>query len=501
MSTKNLRITALALFCALLLPALAACGGGTDTPAVTQANNVTEDAVTTEETTTGILMPDLPDKDFGGETFTILDSSENDTNGADWVTYDVYSEGENGDAINDAVFARNLWLSETYNVVIAEKKSVSTTLSDTQKAVLAGDDIYDAVMTNISASATLAQNGQTWDMYEIPYIELTNPWWDQNAIETLSIAGHMNYATGDITVIDNDATWVLMFNKQLAENLNLDSFYDRVNNDQWHYDYFEKLTVDASLDLNGDGVLKCYDDQYGMVTTNMTAVGIFYSSGLMIAGKDENDLPVLALDTNLAATVVERTAEWFTNKNVVCYNGGPSMYTSPAEVREAFQNGQGLFYGEVMQCIIRMRQSETDFGLIPWPKYTENQDRYYNFAHATATKMITVPLTQTDLEMAGVVLEAMAAKSKYTLTPAYYDISMNNKYMRDEESIAMMDIILESRCFDLGYVYDWGSLFSKLHSKLYNNTGGNFSSIYAACEEPFNTAMQKTIDAYLAAEN
>ena len=64
----------------------------------------------------------------------------------------------------------------------------------------------------------------------------------------------------------------------------------------------------------------------------------------------------------------------------------------------------------------------------------------------------------------------------------------------------MMDIILESRCFDLGYVYDWGSLFSKLHSKLYNNTGGNFSSIYASCEEPFNTAMQKTIDAYLAAE-
>ena len=499
MSTKALRLIAIALFCALLLPALAACGAETgNKPAVTQANNAAAET-TAEETTTGILMPDLPDMNFGGETFTILDSSENDTNGADWVTYDVYSEAENGDAINDAVFARNLWLSETYNVVIAEKKSSSTTLADTQKAVLAGDDIYDAVMTNISASATLAQNGQTWDMYQIPYIELTNPWWDQNAIATLSIAGHMNYATGDITVIYNDATWVLMFNKQLAENLNLDSFYDRVNNDQWHYDYFEKLTIDASLDLNGDGVMKCYDDQYGMVTTNMTAVGIFYSSGLMIAGKDENDLPVLALDTNLAATVVERTAEWFTNKDVVCYNGGPSMYQSPAETREAFQNGQGLFYGEVMQCIIRMRQSETDFGLIPWPKYTEKQDRYYNFTVASATKMITVPLTQTDLEMTGIVLEAMAAKSRYTQTPAYYDISMNNKYMRDEESIAMMEIILKSLCFDLGYVYDWGSLYTKLYNKLYKNSGENFSSIYAACETAFNTAMQQTIETYQAA--
>ncbi len=500
MSTKELRFAALALFCALLLPTLAACGAdAADKPAVTQANSVTE-AVTTEETTTALLMPDLPDKDFGGEVFLILTSGTSDTNGVDWVTYDVYSEKENGNAINDAVFARNLWLSETYNITIGEKKSDATTLAETQKAVLAGDDIYDAVMTNTVSCTTLAQNGQTWDLYAIPHIDLTNPWWDRNAVETLSIAGHMNFATGDITVIDNDATWVLMFNKQIAEDLGLESFYEKVNDDKWHIDDFEKLTVEVSADLNGDGVMGL-EDQYGMLTTNMAVAGFFYSAGLMIAGKDKNDLPVLALNTDRAAAVVDHTAEWFADNESIANCDNSKIYKKPIEVREAFQNGQGLFYGEVMQCIARMRQSETDFGLIPWPKYREEQDRYYNIAHATATKMITVPLTQTDLEMAGIVLEAMAAKSKYTLTPAYYDISMNNIYMRDEESVAMLDIILESRCFDLGYIYNWGSLYSKLYAKMSKNSEGNFSSIYAACEEAFNTAMQKTIDAYLAVEN
>ena len=39
------------------------------------------------------------------------------------------------------------------------------------------------------------------------------------------------------------------------------------------------------------------------------------------------------------------------------------------------------------------------------------------------------------------MLEAMAAKSKYTLQKAYYDICLEGKFMRDEESSAMLDII------------------------------------------------------------
>ena len=48
----------------------------------------------------------------------------------------------------------------------------------------------------------------------------------------------------------------------------------------------------------------------------------------------------------------------------------------------------------------------------------------------------------------------------YTLTPAYYDITLQGKAVRDEESADMLDIIFASRIFDLGNMYQLGDVFN-----------------------------------------
>ena len=58
------------------------------------------------------------------------------------------------------------------------------------------------------------------------------------------------------------------------------------------------------------------------------------------------------------------------------------------------------------------------------------------------------------------MVEALAAESMYTLTPAYYDIALERKYMRDEESREMLDIILSSRIVDLDIIFNWGGSYS-----------------------------------------
>lgn len=485
---RNMTISLLLVLCAAFI--LSSCGGsGTKTDT---AVKVTETAADTVETTTGELKPDLPDSNFEGYEFVILDSNASDTNGVDWVTYDVYTEEQNGDAINDAVYTRNLYLAETYNVVIKEFQGVTLTLA--QKAVSSGDSIYDAVMTNFVAASTLAQNGMTYDMYDIPYIDLSQPWWDQNGVETLSIGGHMNYATGDITCIVNDATWTLMFNKQLAEDFNFD-FYSLVDNDQWNFDLMYEMSTQVSADKNGDGVRKFADDQFGIIATGDIAQAFLYAGGMLIADKDADDLPALKLDVDRMATVAEKAGAYCVDKEVMVSNHLDSSISTD-NLRIGFQEARALFYGECMQCIKRMRESETDFGVIPWPKFFETQDRYYSFVHSTAGKCITVPGTQTELERTGIVLEAMAAKSKYTLTVAYYDVSMTNKFIRDEESARMLDVILANRVYDLGYIYDWGGLYSGLRAVVTGNTG-NFASKYESLTPAFNAAMQKTVDYFL----
>ena len=154
-----------------------------------------------------------------------------------------------------------------------------------------------------------------------------------------------------------------------------------------------------------------------------------------------------------------------------------------------------------MQCITRMRDSETAFGLIPWPKFDEGQKDFCTLIHTTAGKGIVIPASQNNMELAGAITEAMAAKSMYTLTPAYYNVALTYKYMRDNESAEMLDIILESRCFDLGLIYAWGGLSSGIHSIITNGKAENFASTWEKNATKFDTALDKTMTAYEELKN
>nr|MBQ4319665.1 hypothetical protein [Clostridia bacterium] len=474
----------------MLIPAFAACS---DSGAPKETTAPADTAVSeTVETTTGKLTPDLPEKDFGGEKFTILTSGEADTNGYHWETYDVYAEAENGDVINDAGYARNMHIRETYNVEIAEVKSVTTTLAEAQEMVLAGEDVYDAVVTNLNSCATMAQEAQTYNMYDIPYIDFDQPWWDSNLVENLAVAGKINYATGDITVIDNDALWVLMYNKKMLVDYGIDDLYERVENDSWLFDDFSELCLSTSADLNGDGKMQWQDDLYGFNTGAYSAISVFYSSGLSFTRKNSDDLPEYAFDIDRASLIAEKMGALMGDSNKTLQSGT----VTADEIRQNFEEGRSLFFGEVLQCVQRMRASETDFGLVPWPKFDENQENYGAVGVPSAIKAFTVPVTQADLELTGVVLEAMAAESMYTLTPAYYELALREKYMRDSESVKMLDIILANISIDLAYVYGWGNLPTLVMNDVKVN-GGKLVSIIDSNLSAFDTAMQKTIDAYI----
>lgn len=82
------------------------------------------------------------------------------------------------------------------------------------------------------------------------------------------------------------------------------------------------------------------------------------------------------------------------------------------------------------------------------------------------------------------ILEAMAAKRKEIMMPGYYEVSLQSRSARDEESSAMLDIIFASRMYDLGVIYDWGSVTGKL-----NSPTANVASVFASSQK----AMEKTL--------
>ena len=106
--------------------------------------------------------------------------------------------------------------------------------------------------------------------------------------------------------------------------------------------------------------------------------------------------------------------------------------------------------------------------------------------------MLSVPVTA-DTEFTGLILEALAIESVSTVSPAFYDVCLNGKVVRDEESKAMLDIIFNSKVFDIGFFSNIASFRSML-TNLEKKGSTDVASAYASSLSAAETSLQKICD-------
>ena len=94
-----------------------------------------------------------------------------------------------------------------------------------------------------------------------------------------------------------------------------------------------------------------------------------------------------------------------------------------------------------------------------------------------------------NMELVGAVLELTNYLAKKEVTPAYYDIQLKYRDSRDDESGEMLDLIFDSRTFDLGCAYGWGGIMGQ-YMQLNTNVASRFESVITAAE----TALQDMLD-------
>ena len=84
----------------------------------------------------------------------------------------------------------------------------------------------------------------------------------------------------------------------------------------------------------------------------------------------------------------------------------------------------------------------------PYPMASESQDSYYT--RESGALFSNVPITQENKENIGLILEKLAEESAKITTPAYKNVIMKGKYSRDNQSSQMLDLLYETRVYDLG---------------------------------------------------
>lgn len=144
------------------------------------------------------------------------------------------------------------------------------------------------------------------------------------------------------------------------------------------------------------------------------------------------------------------------------------------------------------------REVDFDFGVLPYPKYDEEQTNYQTRV-GTGAPVVAIPVTTKDPSMVSAVLEVMSAEGYYQMRPAYFDTALKNKYSRDEQTREMIDLITGNISVDFGtiYVYVLDSIDDQFKNTVYVNDP-NWASKTASWEKSVMTKLDTLLEAFQA---
>ncbi len=465
----------------MLVPALVSCGNSAvTTDANTQAQNE-------GDTTSAEEVPDIPEgvKYDGQEFVTLVTGTLN------YSDFDVEKNDGSYESVNNAITKRNAELEDKYGIKFNNVTKFGTSFGDgpgyneVLKDYNSGVAQYHLCMVGIYDAAQLALGLYVQDLNDTKYIDLEKSYWDQKVNEDLAINDIVFYSTGDISFIDNICTHMIMFNKDLLKSLELESPYTLVDQDKWYFDTFLEYIKKGSKELNGDDQMTELD-QYGLLTWNDVIHQSLFSSRNRICSI--NDRGYMSLTVYNATTVdlmAKYTSLFYDNNTTFNYSIRIADKGQWDTTRKAmFDNGQALFYTTLFTTVPKHRDSMTDFGIIPYPKFTETQTDYGHYVSGTHAQMLCIEAhhTDEDMDMISMIAEDTAYLSKKYVTPAYYDDTLVGKQVRDDESIGMLDIIFATRVYDVGVYYKIGAT-QTIHANMTAllTTGTNdFASRYEA---------------------
>lgn len=462
------------ILASLLLAAAVTASCGSETAPAGKNDTTAVERETAASETEELIKPDLPEKDYGGAVFTTF------VRKSDQYALDLHVDEMDGDTMNDAVFQRNSRVSEQFNVTLAFHRGTDDFGSGAKTVVLANDPSYDVLMIHGRFVFPYALEGLLLDWNtELPHINLDNPWWTADARQAFSLCNCLFAMNGDLSYGNLGSTKCMVFNKKICSELDIPFPYQDVIDGKWTFDRFSELVKTCSADLNGDSTLDIEHDRYGYATWQWSGpIQVLYSANQRISKKDKDDLMYISLNTE---TTVNLFNDYFTMTD------GPECYISLSDAGDepvaAFREGRALFYDPNVNQIMNLRDMQDDFGIIPWPKYTEDVDGYYANVDA-GCNLFCVPVSNADPERASIVLEALAYEGSRTVIPTYYDVVLSSKYSRDEESAKMLDIICAGRVFDIGYYfYADSNDLNSIGWYMAHDTTHNFASLYAKYEK------------------
>ena len=337
-------------------------------------------------------------------------------------------------------------------------------------SVTSGDDSYDIVLDGISNTVVYSANGYLYELSTFPNLDITAPWWNKKIMSDMSIFDKYYVGINDMTIQAYYSAGIVYFNKNMAQEYDIEDPYELVRSGKWTFDKLCELCRNVSKDLDGDGQLT-EKDQYGITYNNFAWQILYYGINEPFIKKDNDG--ELYFDSKLGG------------------NYRIDVCTS------AFNEGRAMFWLEAMYGVPQLRDMGNDFGILPTPKYDEKQESYTSFIHTLHGSSMSIPVTvpENRLDVVGRIVEDMAYESSKLVKPAFIETTIKGKYARDTESADMIDIVMNGISTDYTLLLNtYGLSIDGDMRKFMDKGSTEVTSLFAEKADKWTSILEKYCD-------
>ena len=370
----------------------------------------------------------LPERDYEGAVFFVTTPNRSFLSPEDTET-----------VLSRLALQRNEEIAERFNVtLLTSEEDPATMLEEMRQAAEAGTFYTDLLLIPFYRVGEYKIADLLLNMRSAPFFSLDEPYFNAESSQMTS-GGYATYAVAGSASISPDNLAALYMNKAVLKDAGEDPFalFRAVEDGTWTWDV---LTAEIEA-----------------VRTN-TDAGTFYASSSLI--ERVPDLIFKAMGNNFVLTVDRReplvgfsvnSAKKTMELLASLYQDERGGLGNADGAAELFAQGGCAFYVEYLTAMESLTYVPADWSVLPLPKGSTEAERYKTLV-ANDTGTFAIPKDHTNPEIPAIILSGLNAASYGYMNDAYVEYYMMN-VMRDNDSVNMLDLILDTASFDFAIAF------------------------------------------------
>ena len=415
--------------------------------------------------------------------------------GASLTYYDALDVEEiTGDNLNDAIYNRNRALEDAMNFKLNALPGTGAASAMTA-SVTAGSGDWDMSLALIQGNgASMLTQGYLRSFNSLENVDMSMPWWDQSAIDTMAVDGQMFFGMMDFSVDIYESLTVLFYNGELIDRFRLEDPYALYQDSEWTIDKMLEMIETVATDENGDGLYDIHTDTYGLSGREYQFQPIFFTSGMEIINFNDEEQK---FQHNLTDERYISIAESIGNLYDDLRDGVEFGATDASRI--AFKAGRVLFYSRLLGDYNLLRDQEDDYGIICFPRYDYTSEKSLCFVQNPNALFLPIVVGddngdgKQDYAEIGAFLQAVGAYTYDFTKEVYVNSTVIGKGARDANSAEMVRHLLNNKGYCLGQTYSFDMILTAVRNSIIANA--RFASAARAVEKQFLKLANDTMAA------